>query len=181
MTRRLPFQKLLHRGVGDGATPFPVLLHFTLDPYLIVLSVKQGGIKYHFLSLWYDSIWDWTPVTRTISEHSTPKTELLEFFSITKIENQRYAPLKFLYIAKIFSFTACKSFIVCRSQFNNYSLHLYSVQKCIFILNRSTLHISTNVLKGNLVINFGLFYLTAYQPLKSYFMTKLNSVINVWL
>ena len=22
---------------------------------------KQGGIKYHFLSLWYDSTWDWTP------------------------------------------------------------------------------------------------------------------------
>ena len=37
------------------ATPFPGLLHFTLDPYLIMLSVKQGSIKYHFLSLWYDS------------------------------------------------------------------------------------------------------------------------------
>ena len=43
--------------VGEGATPFPGLLHFTLDPYLIMLSVKQGGIKYHFLSLWYDSTW----------------------------------------------------------------------------------------------------------------------------
>ena len=32
--------------------------------YLIMLSVKQGGIMYHF---WYDSIWDWTPVSRTIS------------------------------------------------------------------------------------------------------------------
>ena len=30
------------------ATPFPGLLHFTLEPYLIMLSVKQGGIKYHF-------------------------------------------------------------------------------------------------------------------------------------
>ena len=30
---------------------FPGLLHFTLDPYLIMLSVKQGDIKYHFLSL----------------------------------------------------------------------------------------------------------------------------------
>ena len=28
-------------------------LYLTL--YLILLSVKQGGIKYHFLSLWYDS------------------------------------------------------------------------------------------------------------------------------
>ncbi len=27
---------------------FPGLLYFTLDPYLIMLSVKQGGIKYHF-------------------------------------------------------------------------------------------------------------------------------------
>ena len=31
-----------------GRTPFPELLHFTLDTYLILLSVKQGGIKYHF-------------------------------------------------------------------------------------------------------------------------------------
>ena len=30
------------------ATPFPGLLHFTLDLYLIMLSVKQGSIKYHF-------------------------------------------------------------------------------------------------------------------------------------
>ena len=32
----------------EGATPFPGLLHFTLDQYLIMLSVKQVGIKYHF-------------------------------------------------------------------------------------------------------------------------------------
>ena len=32
-----------------GATPFPwYVLHFTLDTYFILLSVKQGGIKYHF-------------------------------------------------------------------------------------------------------------------------------------
>ena len=30
---------------------FPGLLHFTLDLYLIMLSVKQGSIKYHFLSI----------------------------------------------------------------------------------------------------------------------------------
>ena len=35
-------------GVGEGATSFPRLLHFTLDMYLILLSVKQRGIKYHF-------------------------------------------------------------------------------------------------------------------------------------
>ena len=64
------FDSLLHQGVGEGATPFPGLLHFTLDPYLTMLSVKQGGIKYHFLSLWYDSTWDWTQVSRAIGEHS---------------------------------------------------------------------------------------------------------------
>ena len=38
-----------------------------------MLSAKQDGIKYHFFSLWYDSTWDWTPVSRTIGERSTPK------------------------------------------------------------------------------------------------------------
>ena len=41
----LPFQLLQHRCVGQGATSFPGLFHFTLDAYLIMLSVKQGGIK----------------------------------------------------------------------------------------------------------------------------------------
>ena len=34
--------------VGEGATPSPGLLLFTLDLYLIMLSVKPGGTKYHF-------------------------------------------------------------------------------------------------------------------------------------
>ena len=33
-----------------GRYSFPGLLYFTLDLYLIMLSVKQGGIKYHFLT-----------------------------------------------------------------------------------------------------------------------------------
>ena len=41
----------LLRGVGVGDTPFPGLLHFTLDTYLNLLSVKKGDINYHFLSL----------------------------------------------------------------------------------------------------------------------------------
>ena len=41
-----------------SATPCPGLFHFTIDPYLIMLNVKEGGIKYHFLSLWYDSTYD---------------------------------------------------------------------------------------------------------------------------
>ena len=44
---KAPFQYVLYRGVEEGATPFHGLLHFTLNPYLIVLSTKQGGIKYH--------------------------------------------------------------------------------------------------------------------------------------
>ena len=35
-----------------------------------MLSVKQGSIKYHFLSLWYDSIRDRIQVSRAIGEHS---------------------------------------------------------------------------------------------------------------
>ena len=31
-------------------------------------SVKQGGMKYDFFSLWYDSAWDWTQVSRAIGE-----------------------------------------------------------------------------------------------------------------
>ena len=36
-----------------------------------MLSVNQGGIKYYFFSIWYDSTWDWTTVSRNIREHST--------------------------------------------------------------------------------------------------------------
>ena len=37
---KLPLHLLLERGVGEGTTPFPRLLHFTLDTYLETLSVK---------------------------------------------------------------------------------------------------------------------------------------------
>ena len=38
-----------------GRYSFPWIAPLTLDPYLIMLSVKQRGIKYHFYSFWYDS------------------------------------------------------------------------------------------------------------------------------
>ena len=44
----LLFQLLLRRGIAEHGTPFPGLLHFTLDPCFILLSVKQGRIKCHF-------------------------------------------------------------------------------------------------------------------------------------
>ena len=42
----------------EGATLSHGLLHFIFDTYLIMLSVKQGGIIYHFKNLWYDPICD---------------------------------------------------------------------------------------------------------------------------
>ena len=48
---KAPFSIATTPRCRGGATPFPGLLHFTLDPYLIMLNVKQGDIKYHFLSL----------------------------------------------------------------------------------------------------------------------------------
>ena len=41
-------------GVAPSHYPFPWIAHFSPDTYFIKLSVKQGGIKYYFLSLWYD-------------------------------------------------------------------------------------------------------------------------------
>ena len=49
---------------------FPWVAPLTFDTYLILLRVKQVDTKYHFFSLWYDSAWYWTPVSRTISEHT---------------------------------------------------------------------------------------------------------------
>ena len=40
----------------EGPYSIHRLLHFTLDPYLIMLSVEQGDIKHHFLSLSYDDL-----------------------------------------------------------------------------------------------------------------------------
>ena len=39
------------RGVREDATPRSGLLHVTLDPHLMMQNHKQGGIRYHFLSL----------------------------------------------------------------------------------------------------------------------------------
>ena len=44
---KVPFSIATTPRCREGRYPNPVLLHFTLDPYLM-FSVKQGGIKYHF-------------------------------------------------------------------------------------------------------------------------------------
>ena len=45
---KAPFSIATTPRCRGGRNSFPGLLHFTLDPYLIILSGKQGGIKYHF-------------------------------------------------------------------------------------------------------------------------------------
>ena len=77
---KAPFSIATTPRCRGGRYFFPGLLYFTLDLYLIMLSVKQGGIKYHFLSLWYDSTWDWTQVSRAIGEHSNCKANVLYIY-----------------------------------------------------------------------------------------------------
>ena len=38
-------------------------------------DIKKSGIKYQFLSLWYDSTWNWTEVSLAIGEHSTHEAD----------------------------------------------------------------------------------------------------------
>ena len=45
---KTPFTIATTSSCRRGHYSFPRLLHLTLDPYLIMLSVKQGGIKCHF-------------------------------------------------------------------------------------------------------------------------------------
>ena len=62
---------LLHKkGVEEGATHFPGLFLFILVTHLIKMNVERRGIKYYFLSLWYDSTWNRTSVFRSICECS---------------------------------------------------------------------------------------------------------------
>ena len=61
-----------------GRYAFLWITPLTLNPYLIMLSVKQGGFKYHFLSLWYDSTCDLTPVSRAIGEHYHSNYSIIE-------------------------------------------------------------------------------------------------------
>ena len=67
---KAPFLIATTTKVLGGTTPFPGLLYFILDPYLILVSVKKEGIKYYFLSLWYDLTRDWTQVSQAICKHS---------------------------------------------------------------------------------------------------------------
>ena len=50
---KVPFSIATTASCSGGRHSFPWIAPLTLDPYFIMLSVKQGGIKYNFLSLWY--------------------------------------------------------------------------------------------------------------------------------
>ena len=55
----------------------------------ININIMQGGIKCHFLSLWYDLTWDWTQVSQAISEHSNHQLLLISK-SDTKMQEDPY-------------------------------------------------------------------------------------------
>ena len=52
---KAPFSLATTPKCTEGATLFTGLLQFTLDMCLIMLCVKQGSIKYIFLSLTFNS------------------------------------------------------------------------------------------------------------------------------
>ena len=54
-----------------GHDSFRSIAPLPFDSYLIMLNTKRGSIKYHLLSLWFNSTWDWTLISRNIGEHFT--------------------------------------------------------------------------------------------------------------
>ena len=54
--QKAPFSIATTPRCRGGRYSFTPLLHFTLDTYLILLSVKQRGIKYHFKV--FGKVWD---------------------------------------------------------------------------------------------------------------------------
>ena len=55
---KAPFSIAATPRCRGGHYSFLWIALLTLDTYLIILSVKQGSIKYPFLSLWFDSTWN---------------------------------------------------------------------------------------------------------------------------
>ena len=132
---KAPFSIATTPRCRGGCYSFPVLLYFTLDPYLIMLSVKQGGIKYHFLSLWYDSTWDWTQVSRAISEHCQVHSNLWIYIYIYIYINKMYKNNSKLCVQFVFfqelkchSLEKKSRFFVCvKSMFDHCRTRMWSV------------------------------------------------------
>ena len=55
---------------SGGCYSFPWIAPLTLDPYLIILIVKQEGYKNPFLKFWFDLTWNKSPVYQTIGKHN---------------------------------------------------------------------------------------------------------------
>ena len=67
---KAPFSIATTLGSRGGCYYLPEIAPLNLDLYLIMLSAKQGGIKYHFLSLWHDLTWNLILVFQAIGEPS---------------------------------------------------------------------------------------------------------------
>ena len=52
----------------EGCYSFPWIAPLTLDPLPYMLSLKQGCIKYHFLSLWYDMTQSHRPLEKHMNK-----------------------------------------------------------------------------------------------------------------
>ena len=84
--------KVMLKTVVEGDLKAPFLIATTPRcrrwryslPWIVPLYLwsvpKQGGIKYHFLSLLYDSNWNWTYVSTAISEHSNYYANVLKIW-----------------------------------------------------------------------------------------------------
>ena len=117
MTRRLPFDWLLYRGVGEGATPSPRLLHFTLDMYLMMLSVKLRDIKYHFFK---SLVWSDLGLNPGLPDHWwDQKLNTLENISISLIWFCGISTfVGYLMSNHLYTYMICK-YIVCKKTFLN--------------------------------------------------------------
>ena len=101
-----------------------------------MLSVKQGCIKYHFLSLWYDLTWDGTQFSRAIGQHSNHYTQVRYFRLyelIKKLTNAEFG----LYIAPTNSKTSVwillDNFF---QEFRSPKLEMRVIHECVLYTNK---------------------------------------------
>ena len=114
-----------------------------------MLSVKQDSIKYHFLSLWYDSTWDWTQISRAIGEHSNHYAIVLNSHTWYHVAVcKQIVSIKFdksIYWIEliIFKSNTWNHFTVCKQMRSGYYKNYY----------RQTIRLQINMHKQNLALN----------------------------
>ena len=79
---KAPFSLAIRPKCRRGGYSYLWIAPLSLDPYPMMLSVKQEDIKYQLLSLWNDSIWDWTPLSLDIGPHSTHYVGIYRYYSV---------------------------------------------------------------------------------------------------